>query len=122
VTEATEKEWEMFREEREAGVAEIKSIRERVAEEDARKRAERSADREPDSAPPGEESTMGAEPTTTTPTVESRPEDSALNADSVTGTVMDVDETPVSAKEKPGSERKEESTPMQPDDEDAVEY
>ena len=43
VTEAAEKEWEEFKAERTAGVEEITHLRERVAEEESRRKTERHA-------------------------------------------------------------------------------
>jgi len=46
VSDAAEKEWELFREERSNGIAEIDQLRQRVAEEEARKKAERALDKD----------------------------------------------------------------------------
>ncbi|KAH0829030.1 hypothetical protein J3R83DRAFT_2484 [Lanmaoa asiatica] len=107
VTEAAEKEWAAFREERAAGTQEIKQLRRRVAEEDARRKKEREkASKEED-----EDKDM------TEDTQESKPEPpSRSDAD------MEVDEEPKPEPESAESERKDDSGGMQADDEDAVEY
>ncbi|KAF9234823.1 hypothetical protein BU15DRAFT_52111 [Melanogaster broomeanus] len=113
VTEAGEKEWLAFREERTAGIEEIKQLRQHVAEEDARRKKER----EETAKSEGEDKEMVEE------TQESKPE-RAPQPDAE----MEVDDgskpEPVSETHKDSAEpeRKDESAAMQADDEDAVEY
>ncbi|KAH9175027.1 hypothetical protein EDB89DRAFT_2113438 [Lactarius sanguifluus] len=103
-TEASKKEWSTFLSERDAAINEIKEIRQRVVEEEARKHAEREA---PDPAPTSEQ------------TESSKLEPSPSEAK------MDLDESPV--EERQGSVTKQDSSPddpttIQADDDDAVEY
>jgi hypothetical protein len=113
VIEAVEKEWEAFREERTTGIEEIHQLRLRVSEEEARKKSERSIkdaeeqDREmvtedaPDSTDAPAEPAVGEAP----PSREVE---------------MEVEEAPV--VEESREEKKDDVTPMQADDDDAVEY
>ncbi|KAH7883445.1 hypothetical protein F5I97DRAFT_1960932 [Phlebopus sp. FC_14] len=108
VTEATEKEWQAFRAERTEGIEEIKQLRQRVAEEDARRKEEREANKEEG----GKDKAMAEADSKVEPEAE-----------------MEVDEgakpalEPAAPKESSGEpERKDEPVPMQADDEDAVEY
>lgn len=116
--EAAEKEWHQFREERTAGIAEIDNLRQRVAEEEARRKSEREidkdemdAERPPASADTGDEEDK-PDAGSTEPTGPSAAAD------------MEVDSGAQREEHKETSEheRKEEPAPMQPDDEDAVEY
>ena len=107
VTEAAEKEWAAFREERTAGIEEIKQLRQRVAEEDAHRKKER------EQAPKeeGEDKEMVEE------SQESKREPATQpDAD------MEVDEELRPEPESADSERKDDSGEMRADDEDAVEY
>lgn len=107
VTEATEKEWAAFREERAAGVEEIKQLRRRVAEDEIRRKKEREqAPKEED-----EDKEMVEEPQEFKREPAPQPD-----AD------MEVDEEPKPEPELAESERKDDSGGMQADDEDAVEY
>lgn len=108
VMEATEKEWEAFREERISGIEEIKLLRQRVAEEEARQRKEREANKEEG----GDERIE-----------EDREAEEVKEPDSA----MEIDEAPRHESEGPKEdsrelERKDEPAVMQADDEDAVEY
>ncbi|KAK2463029.1 hypothetical protein APHAL10511_004684 [Amanita phalloides] len=121
VQEAAEKEWHQFKEERTTGIAEINSLRQRVADEEARRRAEREADKDemdadgpPLSAGPGEEDKDKHDAESTEPTAPA----SAAEMEVDSGSGAHHEEN----KEASEQEKKEEPTPMQPDDEDAVEY
>ncbi|KAF8622935.1 hypothetical protein AX15_006612 [Amanita polypyramis BW_CC] len=122
VQEAAEKEWHQFREERTAGIAEINDLRQKVADDEVRRKAEREAetnemeaDHPPLSAGTGEEENKdkpdaaSTEPTATMFAAE-------MEVDSGSGARREEN------KETSEQERKEEPTPMQADDEDAVEY
>jgi len=120
--EAAEKEWHQFREERTVGIAEINDLRQRVADDEARRKTEKEtekddmeADRPPAPAETGDEENKDKDKPdagTTEPTAPSAAAD------------MEVDSGAQREENKETSEheRKEEPTPMQPDDEDAVEY
>ncbi|RDB20694.1 hypothetical protein Hypma_012198 [Hypsizygus marmoreus] len=129
VAEAAEKEWQLFREEREAGIIEIQQLRQRVAEEDARRKSERGPENdemETDSALAPAQPPAAAEapalPTEAPPAPESIP---------AAAGEMEVDERVAAANGEqkepappPLSEpaKKEDSAPIQADDDDAVEY
>ncbi|KAI9441564.1 hypothetical protein H4582DRAFT_2055441 [Lactarius indigo] len=117
--ETAKKEWNTFLSERDAAINEIKEIRQRVIEEEARKQAEREAAKvdeiiQPDPAPTSEQ------------TGSSKPEPSPSEAK------MDLDDSPVEERQgsvtkqdssrSDESERKDDPTTMQADDDDAVEY
>ncbi|KAG9312257.1 hypothetical protein JVU11DRAFT_7559 [Chiua virens] len=102
VTGAAEREWEAFRDERTSGIEEIKQFRQRVTEEEARRKRERE-----DTAKAESEDKEMAEESS---------EFRHLDAD------MEVDEEPKPEPESAESERKDESGGMRADDEDAVEY
>ncbi|KAF8270222.1 hypothetical protein EI94DRAFT_1723422 [Lactarius quietus] len=116
--ETAKKEWSTFLSERDVAINEIKEIRLRVVEEEARKQAERDAAKaeessKPDPSPTGEQ------------TGSSKPEPSPSEAK------MDLDDTPVEeghasinkdSSRSDESERKDDPTMMQADDDDAVEY
>ncbi|KAI5987624.1 hypothetical protein EDD15DRAFT_2173324 [Pisolithus albus] len=113
VAEAAEKEWLAFREERTIGIEEIKRLRQRVAEEEARQKKEREANRQEALKEEGDggqdketEEQLVKEPAAEMEVDEERRSDSAVRKEDV-------------GKE---SDRKDESAPMQADDEDAVEY
>jgi hypothetical protein len=114
--EIVEKEWSSFLGERDTAIIEIRELRQRVVEEEARKQAEREEIKTDDNARPdpvhGDEQTGSPKP-------ELSPSEPK----------MDVDETvteEVTSKQdgsKPDeSERKDDTATMQADDEDAVEY
>ncbi|KAL4068752.1 hypothetical protein V8B97DRAFT_810152 [Scleroderma yunnanense] len=111
VSEATEKEWLAFREERTAGIDDIKQLRQRVAEEETRQRKEREINKEDTTKEEGVADDKEMEE-------EIKEPDSA----------MEVDEEPRSAEpeirkeDSRESDRKDDPAPMQADDEDAVEY
>ncbi|KAI6101437.1 hypothetical protein EDD16DRAFT_1495550 [Pisolithus croceorrhizus] len=110
VVEAAEKEWLAFREERTIGIEEIKRLRQRVAEEEARQRKEREADKQETPNDSGQDKEAEEQPV------------KELESE------MEVDEERRSEsavrKEDVGreSDRKDEPALMQADDEDAVEY
>ncbi|PPQ97712.1 hypothetical protein CVT26_001902 [Gymnopilus dilepis] len=124
VAEAAEKEWELFREERAAGIEEIKQLRQRVAEEEARRKSEKSQeDKEEQDA----EMTAQDEPPSATGDGEggggTKPESKDVEMDvdeSSAPQTADKDKDSEGDKKDKG-EKKEDST-MQGDDEDAVEY
>jgi len=114
--EIVEKEWSSFLGERDATINEIRELRQRVVEEEARKQAEREVVKTDENTIPdpvhGDEQTGSPKP-------ELSPSEPK----------MDVDETvtkEVTSKQdgsKPDEpERKDETATMQADDEDAVEY
>ncbi|KAF9258372.1 hypothetical protein L218DRAFT_974931 [Marasmius fiardii PR-910] len=117
VTEATEKEWNLFREERTGGIVEIQQLRQRVAdEEEARRKAAASnEDADMDASEPGSKNGVAGGKSSRTETES-----------------MDVDEAPESSTKNPEAERlkdkaREGSAPppptaVQADDDDAVEY
>ncbi|KAG6852914.1 hypothetical protein C0991_008173 [Blastosporella zonata] len=115
VAEAAEKEWQLFREERETGVSEINELRQRVADEDARKKTEKVADNatddnmDTDSAP------------ARVPSIDAPP---AVSEETPAESAMDVDKGADDQTEplQVSEEKKEEPAPLQADDDDAVEY
>lgn len=107
VSEAVEKEWAAFCEERTAGIGEIKQLRRRVAEEDTRRKMER----EESSKEEGEDKVMAEESLNSKREPAPQPD-----AD------MEVDEELKPEPELAESERKDDSGGMRADDEDAVEY
>jgi len=115
VKDAAENEWELFRKERSTAITDIDELRHRVAEEESRRKTEREEGKDemetdtPVSAVPGEEKSA-LEPVST-------PVPLASPAD----VEMDVDDS-AAAKGSADAEKKGESTPMQGDDDDAVEY
>ncbi|KAF8959982.1 hypothetical protein BDZ97DRAFT_1906062 [Flammula alnicola] len=120
VTEAAEKEWQLFRDERSTGIDEINLLRQRVAEEEARRKNDKSADREE------METDVPAHANEAPPSASA--EDSAGAANSKDAD-MEVDDSSTPTKEVPKSsaaagepEKKEEPAAMQADDDDAVEY
>lgn len=120
VKEAAENEWNMFKDERTSGVEEISQLRQRVAEEQERKKAERLSRNEPE---PEAEADKEMVPQSEEATALVKPKDDVQ---------MDVDDTAaetkpkqeeIVAKEVPAEpEVKEEPVAMQADDDDAVEY
>lgn len=113
VREAAEKEWDLFRDERTTGIDEIAQLRQRVAEEEARRKTERAADKE-DAVMDTDPQLEGAA-SAPTPSLE-RP--SALPTTREAD--MDVDDEGGSKQAE--QEKKEDSASMQADDDDAVEY
>jgi len=118
--ETAEKEWSAFLGERDTAINEVRELRRRVLEEEARKQVEREAAK-------AEDDDTGPSPVHNTEKTEnSVPELSPSEPR------MDVDETvteegqgPTSKQDGPKPdepERKDDSTAMQADDEDAVEY
>ena len=105
--EATEKEWEAFREERSAGVDEIKQLRERVAEEESRRKTERGSEAAKDDV---------------AMSVTSEGDTKVHNGDD--DGKMDVDEGRRDEKPAATKDKKDDGTPTPApgDDDDAVEY
>ena len=116
MSETAEKEWQSFREERTAGIEEIKALRQRVAEEEARKKKDKEITKDEEA----EDKDMTVEGDTRPTRPKTDPEPTAP----APSTEMDVDDGPAKeSKETSGdSERKEDSVPMLADDDDAVEY
>jgi len=117
--ETVEKEWRAFLGDRDAAINEIRELRRRVVEEEARKQAEREAAK--------------AEDNTRTDLVDNNEQTGSSNPEPPPPEAkMDVDETPAEeghgSVSKPDSsrpdeqERKEDSATMPADDDDAVEY
>jgi len=101
VTEAAEKEWSLFVEERTAGIEEIKQLRQKVAEEEARKKSDKAPEKdEMDADAPHDESALASKDT------DMEIDDGSATKGSTAATVE--------------PESKEESAAM--DDDDAVEY
>ncbi|KAA1470476.1 hypothetical protein DENSPDRAFT_858442 [Dentipellis sp. KUC8613] len=135
VKQAAEAEWDGFLAERTAGVEEIRTLRQRVAEEDARKKAEREANK-------SQEQPMDTEPTGSEPpppeappaesAAPSQPEPTrdALMEEVDAAPAPDAAVAPAAPKDEPKDvakpaepERKDEPAPVQAaDDDDAVEY
>jgi hypothetical protein len=108
VKEAADREWILFKEERAAGIEEINQLRQHAVEEEAKIKIEREAEMETDTQPPA----VQEKPISPPP---------AATADAI----MDVDEAPAKRGEEPetnSSPKKEESVPVQADDDEAVEY
>ncbi|KIK05801.1 hypothetical protein K443DRAFT_674861 [Laccaria amethystina LaAM-08-1] len=113
VREAAEKEWDLFREERTTGIDEIAQLRQRVAEEEARRKTERAADKE--------DAVMDAEPQLEGAASAPTPSLGGPSALPTTREVdMDVDDE--AGTKQADQEKKEDSASMQADDDDAVEY
>lgn len=117
VQDAVEKEWQDFREERSVGVVEINELRQRVAEEDSRLKAETKDELDQDVGLAASESNGAAENK-----IASKQDDDAK---------MEIDEAPSKeeSKEEPPSktnpepEHKEDPlSAMHADEDDAVEY
>lgn len=109
VNEAVEKEWELFKEERATGIAEINQFRKHSADEEARMKTEKEEVQGQD------EMDTDVPPSTT---VE---EKSSIPPSATKDTGMDVDETPAEKeKEANPPPKKEETVAMQGDDDDAV--
>ncbi|THV07972.1 hypothetical protein K435DRAFT_901553 [Dendrothele bispora CBS 962.96] len=129
VTEAAEKEWDLFREERSAGIEEIRQLRQRVADEEARKKSnlnkgneEEGGDMDVEIDNNNNEDDTGRERATGASKENgdaSTSKPAEPEADSMS---MDKEGAPAAAS-APTSEKKE-SGPgaVQTDDDDAVEY
>jgi hypothetical protein len=119
VAETVEKEWSAFLGERDAAITEVRELRRRVFEEDARKQAEREAVKAEDETGPG-------------PVDDTEKTGDSIPELSPSEPRMDVDETATEEGQGPAlkqdgpkpdePERKDDSAAMQADDEDAVEY
>jgi hypothetical protein len=113
VKEAAEKEWDAFKNERTTGVEEISQLRQRVAEEQERKKAERQSQAELDAD-------KEMVPESDQPAPVKPKEEVQMDVDDTAETRAKEDTV---AKEAPAEpEVKEEPTAMQADDDDAVEY
>lgn len=113
--DAAENEWELFRKERSTAITDISELRHRVAEEESRRKTEREEDKDemetdtPVSAIPAEE--KSALESSSMPAPLASPADVEMDVDDGAATKTSAD-----------AEKKGESTPMQADDDDAVEY
>jgi hypothetical protein len=114
VKEAAESEWSTFREERTAGIDEIKQFRQRVAEEDARRKKEKKEEVETDEkVQVNKDEEMTSE--------ESKPSDSkAEERDSTAEEKTEERESKAEDMEVDAGAKEE--LVMRADDEDAVEY
>ena len=114
--ELVEKEWSSFLGERDATINEIRELRQRVVEEEARKQVETEVVKTDDNARPdpghGNEQTGSPKP-------ELSPSEPKMDVDeTITEEVTSKQDGP-----KPDEpERKDDTATMQADDEDAVEY
>jgi hypothetical protein len=123
VKEEAELEWLKFREERTAGILEINQLRQRVAAEEARKKAERGAEAK-DSEDADKEMPVDDHPKPSDEsTSKERPSDNRdVEMDAVDGSEpKDIKES----KEAAESERKDEpvaAAPATENDDDALEY
>jgi hypothetical protein len=107
VAEATEREWNLFAEEKKTGIDEIQKLRQRVAEEEARRKVSDSAetaDMETDGGLRNDSSGDNAREG------EMELDDGAANKDESKTSLPPVEE------------KKEEATMMRADDDEAVEY
>lgn len=127
VKEAAEAEWEAFKTERAAGVEEINQLRQRVAEEESRKKTDRPEGDDKPSEPAAPDAPMAVE--------EEKPAAPPASAPENGETTMDVDDAKPAESQpvetKAGGESKEDATTKKPeapsapaagDDDDAVEY
>ncbi|KAJ8074423.1 hypothetical protein PM082_015324 [Marasmius tenuissimus] len=106
VSQAAEKEWESFREERTTGITEIQQLRQRVVDEETRKKqAAGGEDADMDTSESVDRGAAGDYKS-------HRPE----------GESMDVDDGLEKSKEKGKEESAPPAAQMQADDDDAVEY
>ncbi|OBZ65841.1 hypothetical protein A0H81_14128 [Grifola frondosa] len=141
VKEAAEKEWTNFHAERTAGIEEINQLRQRVAEEEVRRKTERQdqdvedASTAVESAAPGdtlmatesEDKPVAGETTTVNRKAREAPAQMDVDEGSATPSMAGQPKAE-SGKDEGGKgttaehEIKEESAPMQADDDDAVEY
>jgi hypothetical protein len=117
--ETAEKEWSAFLGERDTAINEVRDLRRRVFEEEARKQTEREAVKAEDDTDPSPvhntEKTENSVP-------ELSPSEPRMEVDE---TVTEDGHVPTSKQDGPKPdepERKDDSTAMQADDEDAVEY
>lgn len=116
VQEAAEKEWESFKNERAAGVEEISQLRQRVAEEQERKKAERLSRQETENNNDKEMVPKIEEAASVKPK-----DDVQMDVDDAAADMKPKEE--MVTKEVPAEpETKEEPAAMQADDDDAVEY
>ncbi|KAH7908265.1 hypothetical protein BJ138DRAFT_1174269 [Hygrophoropsis aurantiaca] len=120
MSEAAEKEWQSFCEERTAGIEEIKTLRQRVAEEESRKKQDKEIVKDEE----------GEDKRDKEMAVEGEPKFIDTKSESETNVApgppadMDVDDSPAKDNKDISADlgRKEDSVPMQADDDDAVEY
>jgi hypothetical protein len=118
------KEWTAFREERAAGIEEIKMLRQKVVEEEARKKAERELAKESAAAAAAEpDAEMEADVVVEDAVIERTQDEREPEQD----VEMDVDGVG-GRNTKDGkdiiaeADQKEDTVPMQGDEDDAVEY
>ncbi|KAF8911681.1 hypothetical protein CPB84DRAFT_1671609, partial [Gymnopilus junonius] len=128
VTEAAEKEWELFQEERAVGIEEINQLRQRVADEEARRKTDKALEVKEE-----QDTEMAQDQDEPPPSASAKVEGGTPQQSKDVD--MDVDEasgqSTKDSKDKEGrkssrsvseADKKEDSTAMQGDDEDAVEY
>lgn len=122
MAEAAENEWKLFHEERAAGIEEVDQLRQRVAEEDDRRKQDKSLEKD---AMDTDLPTQGDKPSSAIAELRSPIAESNGHKD----TAMDVDDSVPKTKDEPKSapapgesEKKDDAAPMQADDDDAVEY
>ncbi|KAF8805237.1 hypothetical protein BYT27DRAFT_7142640 [Phlegmacium glaucopus] len=119
VIEAAEKEWDLFREERTAGIDEINRTRQRVAEEEAARKSDKilNKDEMETDAP------VQSDQAPTSAVAEDGGRSVVVADGDSTNKVIDMDVDDAAGQNKANeSERKEEPTSLQADDDDAVEY
>ncbi|KAF9558119.1 hypothetical protein CPC08DRAFT_764143 [Agrocybe pediades] len=105
VAEAAEREWQLFKEERAAGLEEINQLRQKVADEDARQKNEKAKDDMDTDAPPQSADDKNGN------------KDAAMEVDDSSPAKKEESEAPASVTVK-----KEEPVSTPADDDDAVEY
>ena len=127
MSEAAEKEWLVFREERTVGVAEILKLRERVAEEDARKKSEQQQQQKDSGAGENEEDVKMGDGDAVNGKKDDEQKDENNGPKEEAG--MDVDDTSAKSEEKPMKAETKVAPVVKPvkrepmaDEDDAVEY
>lgn len=125
VKEAADKEWELFKEERTAGVEEINGLRQKVAQELDRKKAEAESGDGDNEMNAGDNADAGKLKHDTDPKIEASMEvdDAPVPAGAHEPAVKEEPAAPEEKKTVPAPEVKQESAAgTQADDDDAVEY
>jgi hypothetical protein len=118
-SETAEKEWSAFLGERETAINEIRELRQRVVEEEARKQAERESVKAEDDT--GQGPVHSADKTGSS-NPELSPSEPRMDVDEI---ATEEGQGPTSKQDGPKPdelERKDDSAAMHADDEDAVEY
>ncbi|KIM36788.1 hypothetical protein M413DRAFT_448923 [Hebeloma cylindrosporum] len=119
--EAAEQEWQLFQEERTAGIEEVSQLRQRAAEHEERRKQDKSLEKDAmDTDLPTQSDKPSATAELRSPTAESNGhKDTAMDIDD---TVSKTKDEPKSAPAPSESEKKDDAASMQADDDDAVEY